>query len=115
MLDPASREASANAPLLTVGARACQKHAVRRKPGESFWGPHQGITEKQRNQIADRKIKSLLDNAVWLSLVTLTKSSAQVLVEVRIEEGYGARWDVNYTFRGLLEPQDDSLNRKKHL
>ena len=45
------REATLNAPLLTVGARACQKHAVRRahNPEESFWGPHQGVSEKQRN------------------------------------------------------------------
>jgi len=32
---------------------------------------------------------------------------------MRIAEGYGARWDVNYDFRGLLEPQDESLNAKK--
>lgn len=32
---------------------------------------------------------------------------------MRIADGYGARWDVNYDFRGLLEFQDESLNERK--
>jgi hypothetical protein len=47
--------------------------------------------------------------------VTLSKTSSQVLIEIRIEEGYGARWDINQDFRGLLEPQDESLNARKKL
>lgn len=50
---------------------------------------------------------------MWLNTVTLSKTSAQVLIEVRILEGQGARWDVNYDFKGLLEPQDESLNARK--
>ena len=54
--------------------------------------------------VADEKIKDILAKAVWVNLITLAKNQTQVFLEVRIQEGYGARWGVDYDFRGLLEP-----------
>ena len=46
--------------------------------------------------------------------MTLSRTTAdQIIVEVRQSEGFGARWDVNYPFKGLIEPQIEGANAKK--
>lgn len=98
--------------MLSVGARAMTKH-IQRKSG-SFWGTVEGLNEQQRNENANFKIKSMLNEAVWINIHTLSKTTSyQVIVEVRTSLGYGARWDCNYDFKGLMEPQQEGLNNKK--
>lgn len=47
-------------------------------------------------------------------MLTLSRSTAdQIIVEVRQSEGFGARWDVSYPFKGLIEPQIEGANAKK--
>ena len=47
-------------------------------------------------------------------MLTLSRTTAdQIIVEVRQSEGFGARWDVNYPFKGLIEPQIEGANAKK--
>lgn len=55
-----------------------------------------------------------MDRAIWVNILALSKTSIQSYIEVRVSEGYGARWDINYDFRGLLEPQNESLNARKN-
>lgn len=55
--------------------------------------------------MADRKITHILDSAIWINIHTLSKTSMHSSLEVRSEDAFGGRWDTNYTFRGLLEPQ----------
>lgn len=51
---------------------------------------------------------------IWINIHTLSKTTAyQVILEVRQYVGYGARWDVNYDFKGLTEPQMEGQNAKK--
>ena len=98
--------------MLTVGARAMTKH-VQRASG-SYWGSINGLNEKQRNDQANFKIRQILDEVVWINIHTLSKTTAfQVILEVRQGVGYGARWDVNYDFKGLTEPQKEDQNAKK--
>ena len=98
--------------MLTVGARAMTKH-IQRKSG-NFWGTVEGLNEQQRNENANFKIKSMLNEVIWINIHTLSKTTSyQVIVEVRNSLGYGARWDCNYDFKGLMEPQQEGLNNKK--
>ena len=62
--------------------------------------------------MADLKIKEILGKATWINIHTLSKNSPDSSLEVRDDGGYGARWDTNYCFKGLLEPQLE-LNAKK--
>ena len=89
--------------MLTVGARAMTKH-IQRKSGD-FWGTVEGLNEQQRNENANFKIKSMLNEVIWINIHTLSKTTSyQVILEVRNGQGYGARWDCNYDFKGLIEP-----------
>ena len=92
-----------NPPILTVGARAIQKH-LNRSNG-SFWGPLIGKSDKRRNEQADKKIRELFSRITWINIHTLSRTTAtQFIIELRQSEGYGARWDLEYNFRGLIEP-----------
>ena len=103
---------NANPPILTVGARAIQKHLTR--ANGAFWGPLFGKSDKKRNEQADRKIRELFSRITWINLLTLSRTTAdQIIVEVRQSEGFGARWEVNYPFKGLIEPQIECANAKK--
>lgn len=55
----------------------------------------------------------MLAKAIWINLITLAKNTTQIFVEIRTQECYGARWSVDYDFRGLLEPQNEALNARK--
>lgn len=112
ILTPEELHVHTNPPLLSVGARAIQKHAQR--ANSSWWGNVHGMTEKQRNAHADMKIREILTNVCWINIHTIGRTSTTITVEVRTPDGYGARWDIPADFRGLVEPQNAELNAKKH-
>eukprot|EP01087_Luapelamoeba_hula_P019563 TRINITY_DN6489_c0_g1_i1.p1 TRINITY_DN6489_c0_g1~~TRINITY_DN6489_c0_g1_i1.p1 ORF type:complete len:444 (-),score=81.74 TRINITY_DN6489_c0_g1_i1:27-1358(-) len=96
------RHAERSGALLTVGARALAKHA-HRDTTDSWWGVCSG-TEKYKNEHANGLLSKLLQNAVWLNIHMLPHDLA--FLEVRVAEGYGARWSADGSeFRGFLEPQ----------
>ena len=92
-----------NPPILTVGARAIQKHLNR--ANGAFWGPLTGKSDKKRNEQANRKIRELFSRVTFMNVHTLSRTTAdQKIVEIRTPEGFGARWDTDYSFKGLIEP-----------
>lgn len=84
--------------LLSVGARALSKHAHRASCG--FWGVVRGSNAAQ-NANSAVVLTSLLDGAVWVNTHHLPHG--EVVTEVRVLDGYGARWS-GARFRGFLEP-----------
>ena len=89
-----------------MGARAIQKH-LNRSNG-AFWGPLAGKSDKRRNEQANRKIRELFSRITWINIHTLSRTTVdQKIIELRQSEGFGARWDVDYVFKGLIEPQLD--------
>lgn len=99
--------------VLTVGARALTKHAHR--SSEGFWGTVKG-SEARKNEIAAELISRLTQNCVWINMHQLPGN--EPVLEIRTEEGYGARWAVmgNPGFRGFLEPhmQDGHEKHWRH-
>ena len=85
---------------LTVGARALTKHCHR--SSEGFWGQFRG-TEIKKNEDANEKLNEILKDCVWINVHMILHS--EIIVECRIEQGYGMRWTGDGTFRGFLEPQ----------
>ena len=65
---------NSNPPILTVGARAIQKHLMR--ANGAFWGPLFGKSDKKRNEQADRKIRELFSRITWINLLTLSPTTA---------------------------------------
>lgn len=97
---------------LTVGARALTKHAHR--SSESWWGSMNG-SDTTKNEASRRVLSKILDNAVWINAHMLPHDVA--IVEVRVAEGYGARWLADGSaFRGFLEPHvaDGHENKWRH-
>ncbi|ESO87478.1 hypothetical protein LOTGIDRAFT_235121 [Lottia gigantea] len=87
---------------LGVGARALAKH-YHRDEGMSWWGQCTG-TEAAKNADALRIVNKILDGATWINIHWLPQDV--FVIEVRQEEGYGARWNADGSgFRGFLEPQ----------
>jgi len=85
-----------------VGGRALTKHCHRALSG--WWGQNQG-TEKQKNATANVVLQRFLQQAAWINLHSLPPHGLLVY-EIRVEEGYGARWSADgLFFRGFLEPQ----------
>jgi len=71
-----------NPPILTVGARAIQKHLNR--PNGAFWGPLTGKSDKKRNDQANRKIRELFSRISWINVHTLSRTTAdEIIVELR--------------------------------
>ena len=95
-----------NPPIITVGARALQKHASRNGPVTYWLGKQQmdGMTEQEKNQKADQLCVRLLNACQWLNVMTLCPASKDLILEIRDCNGYGARWEVDNQFRGLIEP-----------
>ena len=135
--------------LLTVAAKARSKHAPRAIQEISFFGVARGPV-LQQNQEAKALVQSLLENCVWINChvfggltKTQTKDDKTIgekipswVVEIRQEQGYGARWcveecgrDIGKThksaygscsypsatliFRGFLEPQMEDGHERK--
>ena len=56
----------------------------------------------------------MLSEVTWINIHTLSKTTEdEIILEVRQSQGYGARWDMNYEFKGCLEPQKKKANAKK--
>ena len=86
---------------ITVGARALTKHAHR--SSEEWWGVMKG-SDSTKNTLARAKVLEVLDGATWLNIHMLPHDVP--VVEVRVLDGYGARWGADGgDFRGFLEPQ----------
>ncbi len=88
-----------------------QKHAPR--SSEGYWGEHNGLTEKQRNENSLRIMNRLLDECIWINVHTFNQKSVQVILEVRDTKGYGGRWTIECEFRGLVEPQIEGGHNNK--
>eukprot|EP00350_Pseudokeronopsis_sp_OXSARD2_P009364 CAMPEP_0170558030 /NCGR_PEP_ID=MMETSP0211-20121228/32225_1 /TAXON_ID=311385 /ORGANISM="Pseudokeronopsis sp., Strain OXSARD2" /LENGTH=197 /DNA_ID=CAMNT_0010869583 /DNA_START=303 /DNA_END=896 /DNA_ORIENTATION=+ len=91
-----------NPSVLTMGARAMQKHAPRSQEG--FWGHMEGLTEKQRNDLSNKILRRVLDHCVWLNVHKLKVNFEGAIIEVREKQGYGIRWTAEGELRGLVEP-----------
>jgi hypothetical protein len=44
----------------------------------------------------------ILSECVWINVHKMLQS--EIIVECRVEQGYGIRWAIDGTFRGFLEP-----------
>jgi hypothetical protein len=88
-----------NPSKLTVGARALTKHSHR--SSEGFWGSSKG-TEMEKNEVALTVAKLIISDSVWVNAHILPHS--EMIIECRVEKGYGIRWTIAGEFRGFLEP-----------
>ena len=104
-----------NPSLLTVGGRAIQKHASR-SPG--IWIDKQtmnGMTESEKNAKAQEVIGRIIQTCQWINIHTLHQGTPLVFIlEIRDSLGFGARWEIQGQFRGLIEPQLQYMNQKKN-
>eukprot|EP00744_Colponema_vietnamica_P010488 GILI01014818.1.p1 GENE.GILI01014818.1~~GILI01014818.1.p1 ORF type:complete len:329 (+),score=18.30 GILI01014818.1:35-988(+) len=109
--------------VIHVGARALAKH-VHRDNSLSWWGNHHLTgTQAKKNAAADAVLSRILSGSGsscgWRNFHVLPHGF--VVYEVRVPEGYGARWQLDtnqltsadtplspdaFTFRGFLEPHD---------
>ncbi|KAF5775155.1 putative ASCH domain, PUA-like superfamily protein [Helianthus annuus] len=86
--------------VLSDGARALAKH-VNRSNGK-FWGSFSG-NESHKNMLALKVINHLIDHCRWLNVHIVPPHGP--VFEIRVQDGYGARWSLNPTkFIGFLEP-----------
>lgn len=115
----ASRENHHPNSALTVAARARTKHAHRGKDG--FFGIAKGSPSIQ-NQQTEIILMDLIKKATWMNLHSFGGlNDDDFAFEIRVAEGYGARWIVNDSstntsqrlrFRGFLEPQMEDGHEK---
>ncbi|KAL2529991.1 RNA-binding ASCH domain protein [Forsythia ovata] len=85
---------------LTDGARALAKHVNR--SSSSYWGTLCG-SDSEKNRVAVDVVSCLLNRCCWLNMHTVPPHG--VVFEIRIKDGYGARWSADGTkFIGFLEP-----------
>ena len=106
---------------LTVAARARTKHAHRGNDG--FFGIAKGSPLNQ-NQQTEVILVNLIKKATWMNLHSFGGlNDGDLAFEIRVAEGYGARWIVNddssstnarqrLRFRGFLEPQMEDGHEK---
>ena len=95
--------------ILTVGAKALCKHS-HRSVTDPFW-PGQGGKEKDKNENAEKMLTLFLKECVWINIHLLPHQL--VIIELRIDKGYGIRWQANDgMFRGFLEPQMENGHEK---
>ncbi|KAK1418957.1 hypothetical protein QVD17_28111 [Tagetes erecta] len=86
--------------VLNDGARALAKH-VNRSKGK-FWGSFSG-NESHKNMLALKVINHLIAHCCWLNVHIVPPHGP--VFEIRVQDGYGARWSLNPTkFIGFLEP-----------
>ena len=94
---------------LTVGAKALCKHS-HRSVTDPFW-PGQGGKEKDKNENAEKMLYLFLNECIWINMHLLPHQI--IIIELRIDKGYGIRWQVNDgMFRGFLEPQMEDGHEK---
>ena len=93
--------------ILTVGARALTKHTHR--SSEKFWPAGVG-KEIDKNINAEKIMNKIIEECVWMNIHGLPGDVP--ILELRIKEGYGMRWQVDGTFRGFLEPHMEDGHSK---
>eukprot|EP00195_Chlamydomonas_chlamydogama_P015425 CAMPEP_0202896898 /NCGR_PEP_ID=MMETSP1392-20130828/5802_1 /ASSEMBLY_ACC=CAM_ASM_000868 /TAXON_ID=225041 /ORGANISM="Chlamydomonas chlamydogama, Strain SAG 11-48b" /LENGTH=978 /DNA_ID=CAMNT_0049582401 /DNA_START=108 /DNA_END=3044 /DNA_ORIENTATION=+ len=86
---------------LTVGARALAKH-THRDSSSSWWEPATG-PECLKNALAVRVLAKVLSGACWINLHHLPPDKS--VLEMRVVQGYGARWEVQVQQQDELEQQ----------
>ncbi|KAI8002429.1 hypothetical protein LOK49_LG08G02036 [Camellia lanceoleosa] len=85
---------------LTDGARALAKHVNR--SSSKYWGDYGG-SDSNKNKLAKDAISHLIAHCCWQNLHIVPPHG--VVYEIRIADGYGARWSEDGTkFIGFLEP-----------
>ncbi|ONI29463.1 hypothetical protein PRUPE_1G199500 [Prunus persica] len=85
---------------LTHGARALAKHAHR--SSSKYWGTLDG-SDSNKNRLALDVITRLMTHCCWLNVHSVQPHD--VVFEIRVAEGYGARWSEDGSkFIGFLEP-----------
>ncbi|TYI39600.1 hypothetical protein ES332_A02G107100v1 [Gossypium tomentosum] len=97
---------------LTHGARALAKHV--NQSSNKYWGNLNG-SDSNKNKLAMGVIVDLIINSCWLNMYTFQPHGD--VFEIRVAEGYGARWSKDgYKFIGFLEPymDDGHLKGWKH-
>ncbi|OIW03756.1 hypothetical protein TanjilG_30032 [Lupinus angustifolius] len=72
---------------LTHGARALAKHAGRSSNG--YWGSLDG-SDSNKNRLAMNVINYLIGHCCWMNLHAVSPHG--VVFEIRVADGYGARW-----------------------
>lgn len=85
-----------NPSMLTVGARALQKHASR-KPNGGYWIDKEtmnGMTERDKNDRAETIMNRILSTCQWINIHSLHAGSNEVILELRDGLGFGARWEI---------------------
>ncbi|XP_029126156.1 uncharacterized protein LOC109793285 isoform X1 [Cajanus cajan] len=95
---------------LTHGARALAKHACRSSSG--YWGSLNG-NDTNKNRLAMDVINRLIAHCCWLNVHTVPPHG--VVFEIRVADGYGARWtedgskyDSMFKFKRLMQLLLDS-------
>lgn len=88
-----------NISILTVGGRALAKHCQRST--EKFWGVLEGKTESYKNELAFSIATQILKECVWLNIYI--KAADEIIIECRIDKGYGIRAKIDGEFIGFLE------------
>ncbi|XP_063939246.1 uncharacterized protein LOC108200036 isoform X3 [Daucus carota subsp. sativus] len=98
--------ANVKSSTLTVGARSLAKHVHR--SSLRFWG---NFCDSAKNLLALDVIRKLLANCCWLNLHIVPPHG--VVFEIRVADGYGARWSEDGTkFIGFLEPYMENGHSK---
>ncbi|KAM7461079.1 hypothetical protein LguiA_029200 [Lonicera macranthoides] len=77
---------------LTDGARALAKHLNRSSDG--YWGTFCG-SDSNKNMLAVDVIRRLIDHCCWLNMHIVPPHG--VVFEIRVYDGYGARWSQDGT------------------
>ncbi|XP_022992291.1 uncharacterized protein LOC111488653 isoform X3 [Cucurbita maxima] len=97
---------------LTHGAKALAKHHHR--SSSKYWGTFHG-NDSDKNRLAMNTIVHLIAHCCWLNIHMVAPHG--IVFEIRIAEGYGARWSNDGNkFIGFLEPymEDGHWKKWKH-
>lgn len=105
--EPNPNNPKAKVSMLTVGGRALCKHSHR--ASEGFWPDAKG-GDQIKNQKAEMMLKMFLEKCIWINIHGLPHEIA--IIELRIDKGYGIRWQIDGMFRGFLEPQMENGHEK---
>ncbi|XP_020253019.1 uncharacterized protein LOC109830224 isoform X2 [Asparagus officinalis] len=92
--------------ILTNGARALAKHV--NKSSEGWWGYFSG-SDSNKNRIASEVINHLVDDCCWMNIHFIKPH--ECVFEVRVHEGYGARWSADGTEKNTVDSSRVSVHR----
>lgn len=77
---------------MTEGARALTKHVNR--CSSNYWGKVEG-NDSVKNRLAMEVITRIIGHCQWLNVHVVQPHGA--VLEIRIPQGYGARWSADGT------------------